>query len=385
MPGVTARRRRSRRHENHHPTQKSGRPASTTNRMHLAGLIMWLPRRDGLRNHSELPSGCYEHPVVILSPRASTADKVVILILTSFGETDILAKFPTNPRVRRAYLPIHPASPHPDTALQLHLQKPAVLRRKTYVNTREKHTVPLAILRAYDRQDLKTRYALTRDSYKQLIHHAGFAAPACAEPSCGASHDEHDGVGDDIASSAPTSAPCAREPSPVPQLTRPVTPPHLTSGTVLPPPPRPSGPTPAPPRPADGFSHIPPGLAPRAAPYPLPRDTLPRYHSHARPRSDGIGIGHAIKWVLALIFCAVVFGAVFFGLWSAWAHGAELGRELLRCVGWLGFNAFRLAGAAVRGVARGAVWLAEQVAALAVRTWAWLTGGGGGGVHGMLV
>lgn len=42
---------------------------------------MWLPRRKGLRQHSELPEGCYHHPVVILTPQASLTDEVVVLIV----------------------------------------------------------------------------------------------------------------------------------------------------------------------------------------------------------------------------------------------------------------------------------------------------------------
>ncbi|GAB1311886.1 hypothetical protein MFIFM68171_02096 [Madurella fahalii] len=242
---------------------------------------MWLPRRDGLHNHSELPSGCYEHPVVVLSPQASAADKVVILILTSFGETDVITKFPNNRRLRCAYLPIHTASPHPDTDLQLHLEKPAVLRRKTYANTREKHTVPLDILRAYNRQDLRTRYALTSDSYKQLIQHTDFLVPVYSLPS-GLLRLDNDDEGGII--SINISAPDVRQTSPVPQLGRPATPPRLAYGTILPEPPRPSGPVPEPHRPTHGFSYIPPRLARPAQRRPCQRLTRCRAIIHALVR-----------------------------------------------------------------------------------------------------
>ncbi|KXX74695.1 hypothetical protein MMYC01_207952 [Madurella mycetomatis] len=379
MPGAAARRRGSRRHENRRQTQKSRRPAPTTSQTHLAGVIMWLPRRDVLRSHSELPSGCYEHPVVILSPQPLSTGKVVILILTSFGETDILAKFPNKPRLRRAYLPIHPTSPHPDTALQLHLKKPAVLRRKTYANTREQHTVPFDILRSYDRQDPKARYALTSDSYKQLIHHADFAVPVCSLPSCIPCCDDDDD-GDDGIVSTNISLPDAPEARPVSYLTPPATPPRLTHGTIppVPPaPPRPSSPVPESHQATGMFSYIPPRLAPRAAHRQLV-DTLPYSHSPDRPKRGGIDIGYIAKWVLALIFGAAVLGGGFFGLWSAWTHRAELGRGLLGCVSWIGLHAFRLVKGAVVGIARCVVWLVKQVAALAAKAWGWLRGGGGG-------
>ncbi|KAK4097463.1 hypothetical protein N658DRAFT_289369 [Parathielavia hyrcaniae] len=162
------------------PAQNSRRPASTRSSAQLAGLIMWLPRLEGLPDHSELPRGCYHHPVVILSEQSSSpAGRVVILILTSFGETDILDKFPgrseRDRRLRMAYLPIHPTAPHPDTGAQLFLEGQAKLRCNTYANTRDQHTVPLDILRPYDRKATnETRYAVTRDSYHQLVRQAHF-------------------------------------------------------------------------------------------------------------------------------------------------------------------------------------------------------------------
>jgi hypothetical protein len=103
--------------------------------------------------------------------------------LTSFGETDIHEKFPhkRNRRVRLAYLPIDP-SPHPDTTTRLHLEGHVLLRCNTYVNTREKHTVPFDMLRSYDRDAAHIRYALTSDSYKQLAHRAGFVSPPATLP-----------------------------------------------------------------------------------------------------------------------------------------------------------------------------------------------------------
>lgn len=101
--------------------------------------------------------------------------------LTSFGETDIVDKHPRL-ETRRTYLPIHP-SPHPDTNVQLFLENGAMLRKNSYINTRDKHTIPLDILIAYDRRDQNTRYVLKSESYKQLIDHAGFVPEPVASTS----------------------------------------------------------------------------------------------------------------------------------------------------------------------------------------------------------
>lgn len=48
----------------------------------LAGLILWLPeKQERLPLHSNIPDGCYYHPVVILSPETSSSGEVVVLIV----------------------------------------------------------------------------------------------------------------------------------------------------------------------------------------------------------------------------------------------------------------------------------------------------------------
>ena len=45
-----------------------------------------MPQKNGLRSHSQIPDGCYDHPVVILSARAaSVTDDVSILIVRMVG------------------------------------------------------------------------------------------------------------------------------------------------------------------------------------------------------------------------------------------------------------------------------------------------------------
>jgi hypothetical protein len=63
------------------PIQNPRRTTSTEASAHLAGLIMWLPRRNRLPDHPELPEGCYQHPVVILSEQPSATGDVVVLIV----------------------------------------------------------------------------------------------------------------------------------------------------------------------------------------------------------------------------------------------------------------------------------------------------------------
>lgn len=95
--------------------------------------------------------------------------------MTSFGETDVSDKVHSL-ELRRAYLPIRPAE-NRDTPIQLRLQNGIELRKKSYVNTRQKRTIPWDCLRPYDRNDTTTRYVLTRDSYQKLARYAEYVIP----------------------------------------------------------------------------------------------------------------------------------------------------------------------------------------------------------------
>ncbi len=70
-----------------HPPQLDPRPPATGTESSrepgtLAGLILSLPPRGGLPpHHPELPEGCYKHPVVVLSPKASCRNDVVVLLV----------------------------------------------------------------------------------------------------------------------------------------------------------------------------------------------------------------------------------------------------------------------------------------------------------------
>ena len=271
-------------------------------------------------------------------------------------------------------MPIYPTRRHPDTAAQLHLEHHAVLHRKSYANTQHQHTVLLDILRAYDRHDTKTRYALTSESYQQLICHAGFV-PICSPLGGGAL-------------TANSSVSTIR---PVPRLTQPpynsrpaVSPPPtpLTYGTVL--------------VPRVPVGHYGRDLSAARGDYnsqptqgtmlcSRQPDTLPHYYSHVANAKHNGDNGYG-RWeaLVALAIIVVLLGASAFGLWSVWAHRAELGYGLLRCLSWVGLHAFQLIEGVVGGVLRGIAWLVAQVLMavkmVAMKVWSWWRGGFVGGV-----
>ena len=47
---------------------------------HLAGQIMWLRRRDRIAVETNLEEGCYDHPVVILSPKPRDGGVVMLMV-----------------------------------------------------------------------------------------------------------------------------------------------------------------------------------------------------------------------------------------------------------------------------------------------------------------
>ncbi|KAM7196772.1 hypothetical protein V8F33_005891, partial [Rhypophila sp. PSN 637] len=227
------------------PSLRHSRPHGQTptpiSNDYFYGLIMWLPRGNEVIPINEslhaggtsiaalcdpkLPIKCYDHPVLVLSPipksTSSTNDAgdmqtVTILIITSFRGKSILERFPrplaspvTSPEVEY-YLPIWPASPHPD------LPDVPVLRlkdgthangremaKKSYVNLQNKHHVPLRALRGYQCHTTTTtapssdraggggaigsfqgqngsgtsRWVLTGESYLLVAERAGFVVP----------------------------------------------------------------------------------------------------------------------------------------------------------------------------------------------------------------
>ncbi|KAK6866265.1 hypothetical protein PG995_002793 [Apiospora arundinis] len=159
---------------------ESSRLADTTTSTHLPGLILWLPRRDP--SHESIPGldeGAYNHPVVVLSVFAQDG-KVVVLPLTSFDETDLLERHRESPYKRKSYLPIDPANAHPDNGKLLRLKNPLLpLRKKSYINTKSKHSISLEILRPYQ---CNADFVLSKASYQELIEYCGFQPPPPPPP-----------------------------------------------------------------------------------------------------------------------------------------------------------------------------------------------------------
>ncbi|KAK3687965.1 hypothetical protein B0T22DRAFT_141727 [Podospora appendiculata] len=167
MPGITAAQVNGRHGRNRQSRQLSLTPRST----HLAGRIMWLPKKEDIDTvEPRLEEGCYNHPVAILSPEISDAD-VDILIMTSFNRTDLETRYAHNPAVRAMYLPINPSPPHPDNNMLLYLAS-GQMERHSYVNTKDHYTIRFAILRPYRGNK---EYVLTPASYKELVKYAKYS------------------------------------------------------------------------------------------------------------------------------------------------------------------------------------------------------------------
>ncbi|KAH6984270.1 hypothetical protein BKA56DRAFT_580821 [Ilyonectria sp. MPI-CAGE-AT-0026] len=140
----------------------------------LAGKIMWLPKQGELQCDLGIDDGCYNHPVVVLSPFPES-EKVVVLLITSLNGR-ALQDCRWTQDVRAGHLPVHPCDPHPDSGKILRLRSDMELRKKSYVKTMRKIKVPLDCLRGYH-----GRHALycifTAASYKELLESAQFQPP----------------------------------------------------------------------------------------------------------------------------------------------------------------------------------------------------------------
>lgn len=137
---------------------------------------MWLPPEDEITVDTNLQDGCYDHPVVIISPQPSGGE-VVILMMTSLNETDLLEKYPRNTALRRKHLPIYPSNRHPDLDILLSLEGDQNLKKNSYIRTDRQHSIEFAALRPYRGPRIEVNYVLTTESYQQVIKHAGFHAP----------------------------------------------------------------------------------------------------------------------------------------------------------------------------------------------------------------
>ncbi|ORY63323.1 uncharacterized protein BCR38DRAFT_226616 [Pseudomassariella vexata] len=139
----------------------------TPRRSHLAGCIMWLPRKEDINLDIEIEDGCYNHPVVILSPQPKPK-MVTLLLITSFNSTSLEAKHANDVKTRLKHLPIKPAESHPDNGKLLFLEDEGrPLRKTSWVKTETQHLVPLKVLRSYTHK--ATDYFLSQESYHELI------------------------------------------------------------------------------------------------------------------------------------------------------------------------------------------------------------------------
>ncbi|KAH7130992.1 hypothetical protein EDB81DRAFT_950411 [Dactylonectria macrodidyma] len=140
----------------------------------LAGKIMWLPKQSELQRDLGIDDGCYNHPVVVLSPFPES-EKVIVLLITSLKGRAIKDCRWTQD-VRAGHLPVHPCDPHPDNGKVLRLKSNRELTKKSYVKTMKKLKIPLHCLRDYHgRHGLYCIF--TAASYKELLESAQFQPP----------------------------------------------------------------------------------------------------------------------------------------------------------------------------------------------------------------
>lgn len=101
---------------------------------------------------------------------------------TSFRGVDLKIKFRPGTKERRDYLPVYPCDPHPDNGLLLHLEGSSPqLRKKTYINTRDRYEIPFRCLRPYRSRGFGDarwgEFTLSGPSYEILVDYAHLSIP----------------------------------------------------------------------------------------------------------------------------------------------------------------------------------------------------------------
>ncbi|KAH7118580.1 hypothetical protein B0J13DRAFT_532658 [Dactylonectria estremocensis] len=162
-------------------------PAARPKTCPLAGKVMWLPKRGELQCDLGIEDGCYNHPVVVLSPFPES-EKVVVLLITSLNGR-ALKDCHWKQDVRAAHLPVHPCDPHPDSGKLLHLESNLELRKKSYVKTTRKIRVPLDCLQSYHGPH-SLHWVFSVDSYKELMESAQFQPPMASPSQARLSHPD---------------------------------------------------------------------------------------------------------------------------------------------------------------------------------------------------
>jgi len=312
---------------------------------------MWLPPEDEITVDTNLQDGCYDHPVVILSPQPSEGE-VVILIMTSLGGMDLLQKYPRNMALRRKHLPVYPSNRHPDLDILLSLKGDKTLTKSSYIRIERQHSIEFSALRAYRGRRPEIKYKLTSESYQQVIKHAGFHAPI---PSPAATT---------IRDNAPPALVTPQMPRTTPEQRLNLHGAALQYGTIIPQT-----------APAETlyntYARLYGGGARAAASLPLYHDTLhvpwgasnnvPRHNSRDRPRGRNPSRSRIGKFILQLVPVLAIGGGVGFGLYSAWIYRASLGRALVDGVIWIGKQVFELVKTVGKLVWRLVTWLGGLV------------------------
>lgn len=146
----------------------------------IPGQLSYLPkRREGDLSSllgSEIPDGCFDHPVVILSTDQGKREAVVLILTSLRGRR--LDDYSSVPRIRAFHLPIHPTPVHPDNDILLYLDHDLELPKKTYVNTKTQRLISWALLQPeYREQRTRNPLRLRPDSFTKLLEYIHFEAP----------------------------------------------------------------------------------------------------------------------------------------------------------------------------------------------------------------
>ncbi|KAK3350423.1 hypothetical protein B0H65DRAFT_87201 [Neurospora tetraspora] len=145
----------------------------------LAAQIRWLPKREKILEESpeQVPSGldsdAFGHPVLIVTKGMDEKGRVSVLLMTSFKNRDILARFPgtlpTDRRNREPYWPIAPTPKHPETGnlLKFKDEKP-MDKEYSYVNSQASYPIRYEILKPYKSGDTEDVWVLEEESFSEL-------------------------------------------------------------------------------------------------------------------------------------------------------------------------------------------------------------------------
>ncbi|KAF1915523.1 hypothetical protein BDU57DRAFT_450835 [Ampelomyces quisqualis] len=141
------------------------------------GAILWLPPKTSIPSEHHPPAdlveeGCFNHPVLVLSVNAAET-AVIVLIITSFGGTDLSIRHAHDTKARALHLPIYPSNAHPDNGMRLYLAGDQRLSKNSYIKIKPCRTIPTALLRPCKHGNFR----LKTKSLQKLIKHMEFTDP----------------------------------------------------------------------------------------------------------------------------------------------------------------------------------------------------------------